>query len=80
MMQLSARANAVKSSVDRLRDQLAANGLGLRQDMAGSLSQMENYMDEADRALQSNNPALAQKRMDQAERQVENLEKFTGNR
>jgi serine/threonine-protein kinase len=80
MMQLSARANAVKSSVDRLRDQLAANGLGLRQDMAGSLSQMESYMDEADRALQSNNPALAQKRMDQAERQVETLEKFTGNR
>jgi serine/threonine-protein kinase len=78
MIQLSARANAAKSSVDRLRNEQAASGLGLRQDISASLSRMEAYMDAAERATQSGNIPSARKSMEQAEKELDKLESFLG--
>jgi serine/threonine protein kinase len=78
MALLSARANAVKNSLDDLRRQQEAQGTSLRLDIAAALSLMEQYMDAADRALSKGNAALAEKNMDLAERQVQALEKFLG--
>ncbi len=78
MVQLGARANAVKGSIERLRSEQAAGGLGLRQDISASLSRMEGYMDAAERATQGGNIASAKKNMAQAEKEVEKLEAFFG--
>ena len=78
MVQLGARANAVKGSIERLRSEQAAGGLGLRQDISASLSRMEGYMDAAERATQGGNLASAKKNMAQAEKEVEKLEAFFG--
>ena len=78
IIQLGARANAAKASVDQIRQQQAASGFGLRQDVAASLSRMEAYMDAAERAVQGENPQAARKSMDQAEKEIDNLETFLG--
>jgi serine/threonine-protein kinase len=78
MVQLSARATAVQGTVNRLRQQMEASGVGLRQDMAAALSRMGARMEAADRALRANDPASAQKFMDAAEKDVDTLEAFTG--
>jgi hypothetical protein len=78
MVQLGARANAAKSSVERLRSEQAASGLGLRQDVTSSMSRMEAYMDAADRATQSGNLSSARRNMDQAEKEIEKLEALFG--
>ncbi len=78
MVQLGARANAAKASVDQLRQQQAASGFGLRQDIAASLSRMEAYMDAAEHAVQSENAQSARKDMDKAEKEIVNLEAFLG--
>ena len=72
------RENAAKASVDQIRQQQAASGFGLRQDVAASLSRMEAYMDAAERAVQGENPQAARKSMDQAEKEIDNLETFLG--
>lgn len=78
MTPLSSRANAVKDSVEHLRQQQERSGYSLRQDISASLSNMEQYMGKADAALTSRNPEAAKKYMDLAEREVEKLEKFLG--
>lgn len=78
MTQLSARASAVDSSLSQIRSQQAAQGLGLRNDMAAAESRMKSYMGGANSDLQSGRIASAQKNMDRAESQIEILEKFLG--
>jgi eukaryotic-like serine/threonine-protein kinase len=78
MIQLGARANGAKASVERLRSEQAASGLGLRQDITSSMSRMEAYMEAADRSTQSGNVSSARKNMDQAEKEIERLEAFCG--
>ena len=78
LMKLHARAEAVKDSLDRLRGQNAASGLGLRQDIVASASRMESYLQAADRALQSNTLDSARKDMNHAEEELNKLEAFFG--
>ncbi len=78
LMKLQARAAAVKDSLDRLRGQNAASGLGLRQDIVASASRMESYLQAADRALQSNTLESARKDMNHAEEELNKLEAFFG--
>jgi serine/threonine-protein kinase len=78
MTPLAGRANAVKDSVDNLRQRQASDGYSLRHDISASLSSMEQYMGKADAALNSRNPETAKKYMDLAEREIEKLEKFFG--
>jgi serine/threonine-protein kinase len=78
MTPLEGRANAVKDSVQHLRQQQESAGLSLRHDISASESNMETYMGKAESALNSRNPQAAKKYMDLAEREIENLEKFFG--
>ena len=78
LMKLRSRADAVKSSLDNLRTQQAASGLGLRQDIVSSASRMESYLQAADRALQNNSLDSAHKSMDRAEEELNKLEAFFG--
>ena len=78
LMKLHARADAVKDSLDRLRGQNAASGLGVRQDIVASASRMESYLQAADRALQSNTLDSARKDMTRAEEELNKLEAFFG--
>lgn len=78
LMKLHARAEAVKDSLDRLRGQNAASGLGVRQDIVASASRLEGYLQAADRALQSNTLDSAHKDMNHAEEELNKLEAFFG--
>jgi serine/threonine-protein kinase len=78
MTPLAGRANAVKDSVEHLRQQQERAGYSLRQDISASSSNMERYMDNADAALRARSPEAAKKYMDLAEREIEKLEKFFG--
>jgi serine/threonine-protein kinase len=78
MTPLAGRANAMKDSVEHLRQQQERAGFSIRHDISASLSTMEQYMGKADAALSSRNPAAAKKYMDLAEREIEKLEKFFG--
>jgi serine/threonine-protein kinase len=78
MTPLAGRANAVKDSVEHLRQQQERAGYSLRHDISASFSSMDEYMGKAEAALNSRNPEAARKYMDLAEREIEKLEKFFG--
>jgi Sec-independent protein translocase protein TatA len=78
MTSLAGRANAMKDSVENLRQRQASAGYSLRPDISASLSRMEQYMGKADAALNSRNPEAAKKYMDLAEQETEKLEEFFG--
>ncbi len=73
-----ARADGVYASLNRLRQQQAADGLELRQDMASAASRLGSYLQTADRALQSNNLDSARKNRERAEHELNTLETFLG--
>ena len=75
-MQMAARVNTVRRALQRLREQQARMGLGLRGDMQSASERMEQQMDEAEAALGAGDAAAAQKRLDAASRELETLEKF----
>ena len=75
---LSIRMDTVKSSLDTLRTQQAASGLGLRSDMASSAQRMEYYYGQSDAALKNRDAEAAKKNLDLAEREVSKLERFLG--
>jgi eukaryotic-like serine/threonine-protein kinase len=78
LVQLQARAEAVKSSLDRLRQQQATSGLGLRQDIAASANRLGGYLQAAERAVQNNTVQDARKNMDRADGELNELEAFLG--
>jgi serine/threonine-protein kinase len=78
LIQLASREAAVKESIDRLRQEQAASGLGLRQDISAAANRMGVYMGEAENALNAGDWALCSKRADQAEKEIVLLEEFTG--
>ncbi|HWB86245.1 MAG TPA: protein kinase [Bryobacteraceae bacterium] len=75
---LNARAVAVRTSLDTLREQQRAQGMNLRGDMQVASAQMNEYMQGSRDALQNGDAASAKNFMNKAERQVEMLEKFLG--
>jgi hypothetical protein len=68
----------VKSSLDRLRQQQATSGLGLRRDIAASANRLDGYLQAAARAVQNNTVQDARKNMDRADGELNNLEAFLG--
>jgi serine/threonine-protein kinase len=74
LMQLHARADAVKNSVNSLRRQQAADGLEISPEISGAASRLDNYLQAADRASQSSDLTAARRYMDNAERQLTLLE------
>ena len=75
---LTARAAAVNNSLDRLQQEQARQGLGLRGDMAARQQSMKLNLAKAQDALEKRDAARATRFKDQAENDVEALEKFLG--
>jgi len=78
MINLAARVTAVTASLQRLQDQQARQGLGLRSDMVAAQQRLNSQMGEADSNLRQSNAAGARKRLDLTERDLEKLESVLG--
>jgi serine/threonine protein kinase len=76
--QLSTRAAAVNSSLDRLQQQQASSGYGLRGDMAARQASMKNNLMKAQDAAERGDVARAKRYIDQTQADVEALEHFLG--
>ncbi len=75
---LGIRMDTVKDSLNRLRQQQAASGLGLRGDMASAAQRMEYLYSQSETALNRRDIEGAKKNLDLAEREVSKLETFLG--
>jgi hypothetical protein len=75
---LSGREAAVNASLDSLRQQQAAQGLGLRGDIAAAQERMKINVGKAQQALQAQDIEHAKKYAAQAEADMETLERFLG--
>jgi serine/threonine-protein kinase len=78
LVQLDARAGAVRTSLGNLKRSQEASGMSLRGDMAAAETRMNYLMDGANSALRAHDPAAAKKFLDSADSVVEKLEKFLG--
>ena len=78
LMLLGARVNAVQATLNRLKQEQARMGLGLRGDISASAQRMEFYMDEAETALKRGDAAAAKRHLENADRETARLEKFLG--
>ncbi len=76
LIKLNSRASAVSGSVEHLQQQQAADGLGLRHDIAGAYARMGSYLHAADTDLVQRNLIAAHKHMDMAEKEISTLESF----
>jgi serine/threonine-protein kinase len=76
--QLSSRTAAVNDSLDTLRRQQSAQGFGLRGDMAATQERLKIHVGRAQAALQDQDIKNAKRYADQAETELEQLEKFLG--
>jgi eukaryotic-like serine/threonine-protein kinase len=78
MTGLDARASAVSASVEGLKRQQEADGLGLRRDMAAAYARMNSYLRSANDELNSGNIDAARSHMDKADKEISTLESFLG--
>jgi serine/threonine-protein kinase len=78
MTGLGARASAVSASVEGLKRQQEADGLGLRRDMAAAYARMNSYLRSANDELNSGNITAARNHMDKADKEISTLESFLG--
>jgi eukaryotic-like serine/threonine-protein kinase len=78
MTGLDARASAVSASVETLKRQQEADGVGLRHDMAAAYARMNSYLRAASADLSSGNIAAARNHMDMADKEISILESFFG--
>ena len=78
LVELAARAGAVRNSLGNLKRSQEANGMSLRGDMAAAESRMNSLMEGANAALGAHDAPSAKKFIDSADREVEKLEKFLG--
>jgi eukaryotic-like serine/threonine-protein kinase len=76
--QLSSRAGAVNSSLDRLQQQQSNAGFGLRGDMAAKQASMKTNLSKAESAAERGDLPKAKKYADLAASDVEVLEHFLG--
>jgi len=76
--QLNSRALAVSQSLDTLRRQQSAQGLGLRGDIVASEQRMKTDLSVAQSALDKQDPVAAKKYLDYANAETERIEKFLG--
>jgi hypothetical protein len=76
--QLSNRAAAVNSSLDRLQQQQSASGLGLRGDMVAKQASMKGNLFKAEEAIQHRDAARTKKFVELTGRDLDALERFLG--
>jgi len=75
IIQMAQRIATAKAALQSLREGMAQQGLRPRAELTGSAQRMQFEMDQAESALNSNNPAQARQHLDYAERALESLEK-----
>jgi serine/threonine-protein kinase len=75
---MSARTAAVNDSLDNLRRQQQAQGVGLRGDITASQERLRIHLGKAQAALQGRDLEGARKHATQAEAELEQLERFLG--
>jgi serine/threonine-protein kinase len=78
LMLLGTRVTAAQHSLNRLKQEQARQGLGLRGDIASLAQRVEYYMDECEAAVKRGDAAAAKKYLDSAERDTSKLESFLG--
>jgi serine/threonine-protein kinase len=78
MDQLASRVASVHDSLENLRRQQAAQGLGLRGDIGSAQQRMDTYVGKAQAAMQKEDIRASKKYMELAEPEIEKLEKFLG--
>jgi serine/threonine protein kinase len=78
LVELAARAGAVRNSLSNLKRSQAANGMSLRGDMAAAESRMNSLMEGASAALNAHDAASTKKFIDSADVEVAKLEKVLG--
>ena len=71
---MAVRAGAIKGSLDRLQQEQARAGLGISSDLVATNQRMAYYMDLAEAAIRDGKPDVAQKHLDNAERELSKLE------
>jgi len=76
--QLSNRAAAVNSSLDRLQQEQGASGYGLRGDMVERQASMKANLFKAEEAMQHRDAARTKKYADMVNADLEVLERFVG--
>jgi hypothetical protein len=76
--QLSNRAAAVNSGLDRLQQEQSAAGYGLRGDMVARQASMKGNLFKAEEAMQHRDAARTKKFVDLTGRDLEVLERFLG--
>ncbi len=74
LIKLHSRADAVRETVNRLRQEQAASGYGMSPEISGSASRLESYLQAADRALQNNDLPSTRKYTDNIEKELIFLE------
>jgi hypothetical protein len=76
LIRLGLRSDAIHSTLRTLERAQAARGLYLESDMVEAESLMDNYLDEANTALNARDAASAKSFVEKAELQAELLEKL----
>ena len=76
LAKLNARAGAIRSGLQTLQQQQAAQGIGLRGDIQEAANLMNTYLEGANDAQNAGDAASTTTFLDRAERQIERLEKF----
>lgn len=76
--QLSSRVTSINDSLENLRSQQSAQGLGLRRDVASDQDLMKTHLAKAQAALQNHDAAGAKKYLDLAEGDAGRIDKFLG--
>jgi serine/threonine-protein kinase len=74
--QIGTRAATVHTSLESLQRSQAASGMNLRADIRSAASLMDTYLNGAEAALNAGDVGQAKHFLDQAEPQVQKLEKF----
>lgn len=75
VIQLAQRIATAQAALQSLRESMAQQGLRPRAELQGASQRMQFEMDQAESALNGNNPAGARQHLDNAERALEALEK-----
>jgi serine/threonine-protein kinase len=78
LINIDARADAARSGVQNIRSQQQAQGLDIRGDILASMTRMNRFLEEADRALSQRDLDSANDYMDRANTELARLESFLG--
>jgi len=75
---LAPRANSLNSALKNLEHQQQSLGVGLRTDISTSWKRMEQLLDDSEAAIKNGDAGRAKMKLDQAERELDKLDKFLG--